>query len=96
MGWVSQLLSIIAALMFSTLVSYVLTIVLIKINRKLLFLLPILFGILAAILWTLGLLSEDWGAFGYLLYGSFAIIAAVGSLISSIIIFKASKKSLRN
>ncbi|MCR3906736.1 MAG: hypothetical protein NUK62_06930 [Tenericutes bacterium] len=92
MGWLSQLLSLVVALLFSTLVSYAITYFLIRIHKKLYFLLPVFFVIFSAILWGLGFLSDDWGALGYMLYGAFALIAAVGSFISSMILWKNAKK----
>lgn len=89
---INQALTIGAAVAFAFLISYFVTILLVKINRKLLFAMPIAFAVFSAIFWILGLLSDDWGALGFLLYGSFGLIALVGSLISSIIIYKKIKR----
>jgi|GEM_PF-5248180 len=71
-------------------ISFVFDLALMKLNRKFVFALPILFFVLGAALWILGLLASDdgdWAAFGLLLYGSFSAIAFVGSLLAGLLLW---------
>jgi hypothetical protein len=88
---IQQIFTIIVAVLISVLVTYLITFLLIKINKKLTFLLPGILFIGSAIFWILGLIDDTWGALGYLIYASFSLIAAVGALISSLIIWKKRK-----
>jgi len=58
-------------------ISYLIDIFLVKVNKKAVFVLPAIFFTLGLVFWILGLVSDDWGALGYLLYGSFAGIALI-------------------
>jgi len=90
----NQIATIGVGLVIAVLISYLITWILIKISKKLIFLLPILFGLFSAVFWILGLLSSDWSALGFLIYGSLGVIAFVGSCISSIFIFIKHKKRI--
>ena len=68
-------------------ISYLIDIFLVKVNKKAVFVLPAIFFTLGLVFWILGLVSDDWGALGYLLYGSFAGIAFVGSLIAGLLMW---------
>ena len=72
--------------------TYGMTLLLIKINKKLTFLLPILFGILSIIFWVSAFLSNDWGALGYFIMGGLSVLVVIGSLISSMMIHNKQKK----
>jgi membrane associated rhomboid family serine protease len=90
-GLIGQILTIGVSIVIATGLSYLISMFLVKINKKLIFALPILFAIVAALFWVLGLIDDSWGALGYLLFGSFAFIAAVGSLISSLLLWRKMK-----
>lgn len=68
-------------------ISYLIDIFLVKVNKKAVFVLPAIFFTLGLVFWILGLVSDDWGALGYLLYGSFAAIAFVGSLLAGLLMW---------
>lgn len=87
MDILKQIGTVAIGIMFFGGFSFIVTILLIKLQTKLLFFLPALFGLIAIVFWILGLLSEDFGALGYLIYGSIAIIATVGASISSFLIY---------
>lgn len=84
----SEGLTVIGAIIIAGLVSYPISGLLSNIDKKLMFFIPAALAVLAIILWVLGLTTENFGAFGYLLYGSFATIAFVGALIASLIMWK--------
>lgn len=84
----AEALTVVGAVIIAGLVSYPISGLLSNINKKLVFFIPAALAILAAILWVLGLTTQDLGAIGYILYGSFATIACVGSLIASLILWK--------
>ena len=88
----NQIMTIGLGIVVAILISYLITWVLVKISRKFVFVLPILFGVFSAVFWTLGLLSSDWSALGYLVYGSLGILAFIGSAISSTLIYLKHKK----
>ena len=90
----NQVATIGVGLVVAVLISYLITWILVKIKKKLVFLLPILFGLFSAVFWILGLLSDDWSALGFLIYGSLGLIAFVGSCISSVFIFIKHKKRI--
>ncbi|PKK97905.1 MAG: hypothetical protein CVV57_09985 [Tenericutes bacterium HGW-Tenericutes-2] len=68
-------------------ISYLIDIFIVKINKKAVFVLPAIFFLLGLVFWILGLVSDDWGALGFLLYGSFAAIAFVGSLLAGLLMW---------
>ena len=78
---------IIAAILVG-LVNYVIGRLLAKIKPILVFLLPILLLLLSALLWILGLTSQDWSALGYLLYAGIVSAAFLGSLLSSLLLWR--------
>ncbi len=82
-----------AGILAAFVVSFLITTVLVKISRKLVFFLPTVLFLFSAIFWILGLLASDWAAFGLLLYGSLGVLAFIGSLVSSIIIYKKTKRN---
>jgi len=83
----NQILVMGASLLISFGISYLITFFLIKISKKLVFALPILFLIAAIYFWGAGLLSTDWGALGYLVMAILSLIALLGSLGSSLLIY---------
>lgn len=90
-GFVGQLITFVTAIAIAFGVSYLFSLLLSKINRKLIFALPLLLVAIAVIFWVLGLVASGWDALGFLLMGSFALIGALGSLISSIVLWKKTK-----
>lgn len=90
----TQALTIGLAILLVFAVSYVIDIMIVRIHKKAVFLLPSFFFLAGTILWILGLLASDdgsWAAFGLLLYGSFAAILFVGSLIAGLVVWYTSK-----
>ncbi len=66
-------------------------------KRKLLFLFPIIFFILAAFFWITGFIAQDWGRLGLLIYAGFATVLFVGTGISSIAVyFWEKRRSIRD
>lgn len=86
-GLLSQILTMSIAVLIAFGASFVITFLLIKISKKLVFGLPILSLVSAIYFWGAGLLSNDWGALGYLIIGVLSIIALIGSVASSLIIY---------
>lgn len=86
-GLLSQITIMSIALLIAFGASFVITFLLIKINKKLVFGLPVLSMISAIYFWVSGLLANDWGALGYLIIGILSIIALIGSIASSLIIY---------
>lgn len=68
-------------------ITYVIDIFLVKVKKILVFALPVLFLVAGIAFFILGLLSDDWGALGFLLYGVFSAIAFVGSLIAGLVMW---------
>ena len=91
-GILGQIFTITVSVTISFAISYLISFFLVKFNQKLVFALPIVLFATAAVFWLLGLIDDSWGALGYLLYGSFALIAAVGSALSSFVLYRKSKK----
>ena len=87
-GLLGQIFTMGAAVLIAFGASYLITFLLIKINKKLVFFLPILFFIGAGYFLGAGLLSSDWGALGYLIIAILSVIALLGSIASSLIIYK--------
>lgn len=77
---------IIAVIMIG-LISYPLSALLSKLNKKLLFALPIFFGSLGGVLLILSIFSEGWSLFGYLIYGIFSMLIGLGCLLGSLFFF---------
>lgn len=90
-GLIGQIFTVAVAVIISVIVTYFITMLLLKIDKRLTFLLPGILFLGSAIFWILGLIDDGWGALGYLIYGSFALIAAVGASISSFVIWKKRK-----
>ncbi|AUD63819.1 hypothetical protein BK010_09540 [Tenericutes bacterium MO-XQ] len=86
-GLLNQVLVMGGTLLIAFGASYLITFLLIKISKKLVFALPILFLIASAYFWGAGLLSTDWGALGYLIIAVLSVIALLGSLGSSLLIY---------
>ena len=75
------------AILFAFGVSYLFDIFLYRLNKKFIFGMPLIFFIAAVVLWILGLLSDDWGALGFLLYASFSTIAFLGSILAALLMW---------
>ncbi|AUD65855.1 hypothetical protein BK011_09210 [Tenericutes bacterium MZ-XQ] len=86
-GLFNQVLIMGASLLIAFGASYLITFLLIKISKKLVFALPVLFLIASIYFWTAGLLSTDWGALGYLIIAVVSVIVLLGSLGSSLLIY---------
>ncbi len=86
-GLLSQITIMSIALLIAFGASFVITFLLIKIDKKLVFGLPVLSLISAIYFWVSGLLANDWGALGYIIIGILSIIALIGSIASSLIIY---------
>ena len=84
---VGQILTFGFAILFAFGVSYLFDIMLYRLNKKFIFVMPAIFLIGGIILFILGLLSDDWGALGFLLYSSFSLIAFVGSLFAALLMW---------
>lgn len=90
----SQVTTIGIALLFAFGITYVISKLLMRVKKVLVFLLPVIFFSAAVIFWILGLLSNSWGALGLLLYASFSTIAFIGSMSSSLFIYYRSKRPI--
>lgn len=93
-GLLSQVLIMGVSLLIAFGASFLITFLLIKISKKLVFALPILFLIASIYFWTAGLLSTDWGALGYLIIAIVSVIVLLGSLGSSLLIYFKKIKSI--
>lgn len=83
----AQLLTFGIAILIVFGITYLIDIFLAKVKKILVFALPSLFLIAGILFFVLGLLSDDWGALGFLLYGAFSAIAFVGSLIAGLVMW---------
>lgn len=68
-------------------ISFGIDLLLLKVNKKLLLILPIFFFVAALILWILGFISDNWGRLGFMIYAAFSTIAFVGSLVAFLILW---------
>ena len=90
-GFIGQLFTFVVAIAIAFGVSYLISFLLSKVNRKLIFALPILLVGIAVVFWVLGLVADGWGALGFLLMGVFALIGSLGSLLSSLVLWRKTK-----
>ena len=82
-----QILVMSGALLAAFGLSYLITFLLIKITSKLVFALPILLLLVSIYFWVAALLSSDWVALGNLVIALISVIALLGSLGSSLLIY---------
>ena len=68
-------------------ISFGIDLLLLKVNKKLLLILPIFFFVAALILWILGFISDNRGRLGFMIYAAFSTIAFVGSLVAFLILW---------
>lgn len=83
----NQILVMCGALLSAFGLSYLITFLLIKITSKLVFALPILVFLVSIYFWVAALLSSDWLVLGYLVVAIISVIALLGSLGSSLLIY---------
>lgn len=69
------------------LISYFITLLIVKRNKRMFLIIPIIFLILTIILGGSAFLADDWGALGYLILAFLAGGGFLGSLVSSLIIY---------
>ncbi|MGE4378668.1 MAG: hypothetical protein AB7E16_02010 [Candidatus Izemoplasmatales bacterium] len=69
------------------LISYFITLFIIKKNKRMFLVIPIVFFILTIILGGSAFLADDWGALGYLILALLAGGGFLSSLVSSLIIY---------
>ena len=69
------------------LISYFVTLFIIKRNKRMFLIIPIIFLVLTIILAVSAFLADDWGALGYLLLAFLAGGGFLSSLVSSLIIY---------
>lgn len=86
-GLLNQILVMGGAILIGFGGSYLITFLLVKISSKLVFALPILFLVSSVYFWGAGLLSRDWGALGFLIIAVLSVIALLGSIGSSLLIY---------
>ncbi|MGD9964642.1 MAG: hypothetical protein AB7S96_04740 [Candidatus Izemoplasmatales bacterium] len=69
------------------LISYLITLFIIKKNKRMFLIIPIIFFILTIILGGSAFLTDDWGALGYLILAFLAGGGFLSTLVSSLIIY---------
>ena len=74
-------------LMVMGLISYFISFKISKKNKKRLLILPIIFLGFTIILGVSGLITNDWGALGYLILAVLSLGAFISSLVSSLVIY---------
>jgi hypothetical protein len=92
-GFLSQSSPLIIAAVVVGLINYGIGLLLAKTKPVLVFLLPILLLLFSGLLWILGLTAQDWSALGYLLYAGIVSAAFLGSLLSSLLLWRKVKSS---
>ena len=89
---VTQYAPAIIAIVIVSFVSNGLTKLISKKSMKLTFVIPAIFALLVVLFAYLAFSSTDWGRLGYFLYASFSAIGFIGSLISSLVLWKRNQK----
>ena len=92
---IDQILTPLISFVIVFIIAFGIDLLLIKVNKKLLLILPIFFFIAAVILWILGFASDDWGRLGFMIYAAFSTIAFVASLVAFLILWFHHSKSKR-
>lgn len=87
------LLPISALIVITSLISYFLTWLLIKKNKKLMFFIPLILLLITIGFVIAGFLSQDWGRLGYLIMAFVSLGSCFGALISSFILKSKNNKS---
>lgn len=73
------------------LISYPLSLLLTKLNGKLMFALPIFFAVVGGGLLIAGMLQQGWAIFSYTIYGVFSLLIALGCLLGSLFLLYRTK-----
>lgn len=90
---VTQVLQIGAGVVIGFLIGYLISYFLSKISDKLIFLTPSLFGIFSVVFMILAMTSDSWAGLGLMILAIFSMLAFIGSMVASIIIYKKHKKN---
>lgn len=77
-------------------ISYLITYFIAKKNKKLIFILPLIFFVISLIFIVFSSVADGWDVLGYLILAGLAIGALIGTLISSLIIFFVYKNKEKN
>jgi hypothetical protein len=85
---VTQILTVVVSILLGAGFSYIITLLIMKISKKLIFIIPILSFLSSAFFWVLAFITDGWGALGYFLYGALLGLFFIGALISSIILWR--------
>ena len=68
-------------------ITYLINLWLVKKKKWYVFILPVIFFVIGIMFWALGLVADDWGAIGFMIYGVLSAILAVGSLLSALLVY---------
>lgn len=77
-------------------ISYVITLFIAKKNKKVIFLLPIMFFVLSVLLVVYAFIADGWDKLGYFILAMLSIGAFIGSFISSLLIYFSKKSDEKN
>ncbi|HPG42717.1 MAG TPA: hypothetical protein PLJ98_02805 [Acholeplasmataceae bacterium] len=68
-------------------ITYLINLWLVKKKKWYVFILPVIFFVIGIMFWALGLVADDWGAIGFMIYGVLSALLAVGSLLSALLVY---------
>lgn len=89
---VQEIIMYTIAVLVVGLISYPISALLVRLNQKLIFALPIGFVALGIVLIVLGMFQGGWALFGYTIYGTFALLIGLGCFLGSLLLFFVKRK----
>ena len=68
-------------------ITYLINLWLVKKKKWYVFILPVIFFVIGIVFWALGLISDDWDALGFIIFGVISALLSVGSLLSALLVY---------